>query len=321
MQTLADIRIRDPFILWVPEEGSYYLFGTTDANVWGGPGEGFDCYRSTDLRGWSTAIPAFRPPSDFWGTNQFWAPEVHRWRDRYVMLATFAGTDGTGALTRGTQALVSEHPSGPYRPLGHGPLTPPTWLCLDGTLHVDDAGTPWLVFCREWLEVRDGQMLAQRLNPDLSRTEGDPTLLFHASQAPWVAPMDTPLGEAYVTDGPWLRRLSDGTLALLWSSRSAHGYAVGTAYSQTGHVLGPWEHASEPLWDHDGGHAMTFDGPNGIHLVLHRPNEEPHERAEIHRLIERPQPLGNPSVTLELTQPADDDETRGAEVVPSGAVE
>ena len=52
MKTAEDIRIRDPFVLPISAEKSYYLFGTTDANTWNGSGTGFDCYRSDDLLSW-----------------------------------------------------------------------------------------------------------------------------------------------------------------------------------------------------------------------------------------------------------------------------
>jgi hypothetical protein len=42
------------------------LFGSTDPNVWSGPGIGFDCYRSVDLVEWEGPVAAFRPPSGFW---------------------------------------------------------------------------------------------------------------------------------------------------------------------------------------------------------------------------------------------------------------
>ena len=62
----SDIQIRDPFVLPVPEDQYYYLFGTTDLNCWNDEATGFDCYRSRDLENWEGPIPAFRPPADFW---------------------------------------------------------------------------------------------------------------------------------------------------------------------------------------------------------------------------------------------------------------
>ena len=42
MVRLTDIQIRDPFVVTVPEQGLYHLFGSTDPNIWNGPGIGFD---------------------------------------------------------------------------------------------------------------------------------------------------------------------------------------------------------------------------------------------------------------------------------------
>ena len=118
--TTADIQLRDPFVLPVEEERTYYLFGSTDADIWRGPGTGFDCYRSSDLTTWEGPYPAFRPGPDFWARTNFWAPEVHRYRGRYYMLATFKA-DG---VRRGTQVLVADAPTGPFEPHSDGPLTP-----------------------------------------------------------------------------------------------------------------------------------------------------------------------------------------------------
>jgi hypothetical protein len=119
----ADIQIRDPFVVPEPKENAYYLFGTTDKNCWRGPAEGFDCYRSKDLREWEGPIPAFRPPASFWATQNFWAPEVHRFGGRYYMFASFKAE----RRYRGTQILSSAHIAGPYAPLTDGPITPPDW--------------------------------------------------------------------------------------------------------------------------------------------------------------------------------------------------
>lgn len=282
---LADIQIRDPFVLTVPEEGAYYLFGSTDADIWKPPATGFDCYRSTDLETWEGPIAAFRPPAGFWSDRNFWAPEVHRYADRYFMFATFKA-DG---VRRGTQILVADRPQGPFRPWSDGPVTPHDWECLDGTLHVDASGRPWIVFCHEWEQVWDGEVVAQRLADDLTHAEGEPIVLFRASSAAWARPLQHPRipegVDAYVTDGPFLHRLDDGTLLMLWSSFGDSGYAMGIARSSTGTVLGPWEQLPEPIWAADGGHGMiarTLDGQ--LLLTLHQPNDTPNERTVLRRL-------------------------------------
>ncbi len=275
------IQIRDPFVVPDERERAYYLFGTTNADDWADKGPGFDCYRSGDLVEWEGPTPAFRPPPGFWGTRNFWAPEVHRHGDRFFMFASFKAD----SRCRGTQVLAADALPGPYAPWSDGPITPPEWECLDGTLHLDPDGDPWIVFCHEWLQVHNGAIWAMRLAPDLKRPAGRPVFLFNASEAPWVLrpgwpAKDSPRGfPDYITDGPFLHRLGNGTLLMLWSSRGAQGYAMGVARSETGLVTGPWTQEPEALWAADGGHGMifrTFDGR--LMLTLHRPNRTPAER-------------------------------------------
>lgn len=278
------IQIRDPFVLPVPAEGCYYLYGTTDANAWSGPGQGFDAYRSRDLEEWEGPLPAFRPPAGFWGTDNFWAPEVVAWQGGYVMFASFIAA----GRPRGIQVLHATSPAGPFVPYSDGPITPPTWECLDGTLHVDAQGTPWMVFCHEWVQTADGEMCLVQLSPDLRQTVGTPTLLFCASAATWAAPYASHGRAAnYVTDGPYLHRFADGRLGMLWSTNGHAGYTMGLAFSTSGTIRGPWQQAPAPIFAKDGGHGMLvrrFDGQ--LLITLHHPNRTPHERPFFLRVAE-----------------------------------
>jgi arabinan endo-1,5-alpha-L-arabinosidase len=284
MLHLEDIRIRDPFVVPVAEEGAYYLYGTTDPAVWQGRAVGFDAYRSVDLVSWDGPLPVFRAPEGFWATENYWAPEVHRYGGRYYLLGSFKAP----GERRGTQFLVADGPRGPFRPLTERPVTPRGWECLDGTLHVEADGQPWMVFCHEWKQVTDGEMCAMPLTADLREAAGEPVVLFRASEAPWVVPVDDAGG--YVTDGPFLHRTADGTLAMLWASFASppaggpRRYAEGVARSESGLVTGPWRHDPTPLYAEDGGHGMLFRAFDGrLIMPLHAPNRSPDERA---RLVE-----------------------------------
>lgn len=286
-----DIQIRDPFVLPLPEEGRYQLFGSTDANIWSGPATGFDTYWSTDLEEWHGPQPAFRPSPDFWSHTQYWAPEAHRYDGGFFLFATFTAE----GRRRGTQALRAERPEGPYAPWSDGPLTPADWECLDGTLHVED-GTPYLVFCHEWKDTIDGEVRAVELSPDLRAAVGEPVLLFTASAAPWARPIEhhsVPAGhQAYVTDGPSMHRTTDGRLLMLWSSFGDGGYALGVATSESGTLAGPWRQSPEALYPRDGGHGMVFRAFDGrLLLTLHSPNRTPDERAQFIELVETPDGL------------------------------
>lgn len=273
---MSDIQMRDPFVLPLPEEGRYLLFGTTDKNAWSGPGTGFDCYQSRDLENWEGPIPAFRPPSGFWANTQFWAPECHAWQGRYYLFASFARDE----RQRGTQILAADKPEGPYRTHSDGPVTPRDWECLDGTLWVAKDGKPWMVFCHEWVQVEDGEMCAMPLTDDLRAAAGAPRLLFRASEAVWSAPFDAHGRKGNrVTDGPFLHRLPGGKLLMLWSTCGRDGYAMGYAVSDSGDVLGPWRQSEAPIYARDGGHGMIFRDFSGrLWMTLHQPNNTPNER-------------------------------------------
>lgn len=274
-----DIQIRDPFIVPVEQEGKYYLFGTTDRDPWNTKGTGFDCYFSVDLIQFEGPFEVFSPPEGFWGTHDFWAPELHYYRDNYYLFASFK----SDCRRRGTQILTSTSILGPFEPLGNRALTPGNHECLDGTLHIDEKGNPWMVFCHEWLQINDGAVLAMPLSNDLSDSAGEPVLLFHASEASWPRPLERRDGsgirDAYVTDGPFLHRQRDGKLLILWSSMGEKGYAMGCAVSDGGSVTGPWRQIPEPLVPEDGGHGMVFRDFSGrLQVTWHTPNKTPLER-------------------------------------------
>lgn len=277
MLTKEQIQIRDPFVLAVKDEKKYYLYGTTDKNAWEGKATGFDVYVSNDLEQWEGPFSAFRPEEGFWADQNFWAPEVYLYDGKYYMFASFKAEN----KCRGTQILISDDPVGPFRPHSDGPVTPGDWECLDGTLYVDEADHPWMIFCHEWLQVQDGEMCAIPLTKDLKSAAGEPELLFHASDAPWTIGSDGAIGgkKNYVTDGPFLHRAANMELLMLWSSHGVNGYAIGIARSVTGDIKGPWVQDHEPLFGQDGGHGMLFTTFEGeLMLAIHRPNKTPNER-------------------------------------------
>lgn len=276
------IQMRDPFVLCVPEEKKYYLFGTTDPSCWKGPFYGFDCFISEDLQKWQGPVAAFRPRADFWGTQNYWAPEVHRYRGKYYMLASFKAP----GKCRGTQILRAERPEGPYEPISDGPVTPKDWECLDGTFYLDAKGQPWIIFCHEWAQIIDGEIVAMPLRKDLTAAAGDPVKLFAASEAWWAQgrpwkerdPQSDSDALSYVTDGPFIAEDPQGGLIMLWSGRGPKGYAMGSAHSDGG-ILGPWRQNTRLAFEEDGGHGMVFRTLEGrLMMTVHQPNRTPEER-------------------------------------------
>jgi arabinan endo-1,5-alpha-L-arabinosidase len=135
--------------------------------------------------------------------------------------------------------------------------------------------------------VGDGEVCALRLSDDLTSAIGQPQLLFRASEASWAREINSKNRRGYVTEGPSMHRLASGELLMLWSSFGAGGYAVGSARSASGNILGPWIQQPQPLYSGDGGHCVVFRAFDGqLWLTFHRPNPTTDERPQFIRLRE-----------------------------------
>lgn len=273
-----DINIRDPYVLTVGD--TYYLYGTRSATCWG-PADGFDCYTGTDLEHWEGPFEVFHRPEGFFADRCYWAPECYACGGRYYLLATLAG----GARNPGVYVLTADSPLGPFVPAGDRPLTPEGWACIDGSLYRDGAGTPYLLFSHSFEDDPAGGMYAVELSGDLLRAVSAPHELFRAADAPWAAPAPFAReqfhidGDVYLSDGPCVHSMEDGSLLLLWASWSERGYAVGAARSDSGSVYGPWRHLPDKIFQENGGHGMLFRTKEGRLLyTLHYPNTLYEER-------------------------------------------
>ena len=295
-KNLGEINIRDPFILADSVQGVYYMYRSSSARMPDGQVRGgVEVFRSRDLEHWDGPVRVMSVPADNSLTGTVWAPEVHRYKDKYYMFATInsdiewkKAQEGWGKYTwRGTQIFRADTPEGPFVPLGRYVTTPIDWMALDGTLWVEE-GQPYMVFCHEWIQIADGTMEVVELMPDLSAAAGKPQTLFCGSAPRWSTGLEHPDGlpTAYITDGCYLYRTKTGKLLMIWSSFSNGDYAIGVAESVTGSVRAPWRQQEKPLFVKNGGHGMIFktlDG--GLRLVLHQPNNPSGaERAKIFEL-------------------------------------
>lgn len=259
---LKEINIRDPFIL--ADGGMYYMYGTHN---WGNS-NGFPLYVSYDLEEWEGPAMAFCAPNNFWADSDFWAPEVHKYGGAYYMFASFKGE----TRKRGTQILKADSPKGPFLPISDGPITPENWSSLDGTFYVED-GIPYMIFCHEWTQIKDGTVEAVRLTEDLSGAVGEPFTLWRASDALWKCEITDKGG--YVTDGPFIIKSGD-KLGIIWSSFTKNAeidYVQAVSFSDNGRIRGNWKVSDNLIFKKDGGHGMVFrDLKCKEWIVLHRPN-------------------------------------------------
>lgn len=281
---LPEIRLHDPWMLAYAPTKTYYLYTSNDGRATGVRRPGTMAYRSKDLRHWEGPLVVFSLPEGTWASDQpAWAPEVHEYNGRFYLFTTLHNPEKIIAAPpqvwrtnhlRGTVIAASESPEGPFTLLStNAPVPPADFMTLDGTLYVDRAGKPWMVYAHEWIQKIDGTMEAVPLAPDLSKASGPPVYLFKASDAPWLDEegVASVKENTYVTDGPELFRTRDGHLLMLWSSYDNGGYVETVARSKSGELKGPWEQLP-PLVRGDSGHGMlfhTFDGQ--LMMVLHRP--------------------------------------------------
>lgn len=269
----SEINIRDPFIL--THNGKYYMYGTRAVNTWDRVPiytQGFDVYISTDLENWSDPKPIFEYYDGFWGETQFWAPEVHKYNGKFYMLASFTA-DG---YRRGTAIFECDTPDGIFKEHTNGAITPKDWECLDGTLYVEN-DTPYVVFCHEWTQIKNGEVCALELTKDLKKSVGAPIKLWSAGDAPWAD--DIRGNGSYVTDGPYLVRKKNGELLCIWSSFSKGEYVEAVSRCDNGSIKGKWSIDEKLLYEKNGGHGMIFTDLNGKdNFVYHSPNETPNER-------------------------------------------
>lgn len=280
-----EINIRDPFVL--VHDGKYYLYGTRGATCWG-EADGFDCYVGTDLENWDGPHEIFHRPEGFWADKNYWAPEIHFYQGAFYMFATF---NSVAKNKKGTMILKADNPLGPFSLHSEGKITPDEWNCLDGTFYLSPDGIPYMVFSHEWEDIIDGEIVAVRLKKDLTGRDGEPFTLFKASEGKgWVRHHEHkryPGKKIYVTDGPFMHRLNNGELIMLWSSFGEEGYVEAIARSDNGDITGKWSQDETPLFSKDGGHGMLFRTKEGqLMLTLHSPNTHLEERPVFHKILE-----------------------------------
>ena len=131
---LDKIRMRDPCILADAASKMYYLIGSAGRSV--------RAYTSTDLTNWQGPQTIFTAPQDLWGNIPvvgIWAPELHAYRGKYHLFLTFdtrhllaeQWRNWLPRVTRGSQVLVADAPTGPFKPFqNRSTLRAVCWLAL-----------------------------------------------------------------------------------------------------------------------------------------------------------------------------------------------
>ncbi|UCS93896.1 glycoside hydrolase family 43 protein [Echinicola marina] len=283
---LDAIRLSDPAILADSSSHMYYMTGT-----------GGRLWKSKDLKKWTGPFSVVDIDSSLWMGERpaIWAAELHQYKGKYYYFATFTNNDviidtvaGTEVPRRASYVLRSDHPDGPYRAFGDEDYLPADWATLDGTFWESKEGTPYMVFCHEWLQTGDGTMEKIQLKDDLSGSIGESKLLFLASDSPWSKrKKEGKVIPNQVTDGPYLFRTATGRLGMIWTSWIYDVYTQGVAYSASGTLEGPWLQKERPITPPNFGHGMLFQTFEGKWLMAaHSHREENGKYIRIPHLFE-----------------------------------
>ena len=289
-----DIRIRDPYIYTDANTKTYYMYAAS-VNRRNSGVTGVKAYTSKDLINWTPPQTVISLPSDM-KVKSVWAPEVHEFKGAYYLFVTLtldetlseekpvANKKWREMQVRGTHIFRADSLLGPFEQLTTNSHTPPDWMALDGTLFVED-GSPYMVFCHEWIQVIDGTMDVIQLKDDFSGTIGTPEVLFKASSAPGA---NTEPEKGKITDGCFFyRSATSSKLFMIWStSIPDSGYSVVLTESQSGKVRGPWIN-HKLLYKKNGGHGMIFRSfDERLLLALHHPNSGGTERLHLFELTD-----------------------------------
>lgn len=264
---LDSIRLSDPFILADKKTKTYYMTGT-----------GGSMWTSKDLRKWTGPYKVTETDPNSWmGPNpMIWAAELHQVNGKYYYFATFTNqavkidTVMSNVIERrACHVLVADNPMGPYLPMEHRFYLPADKPTLDATLWYDTNKKPYMVYCHEWLQNRNGTVEKIELAPDMSGTVGEGKILFRASDSPWSRENtdDGSVKPNMVTDGPFLFKTGKGKLGMIWTSWVHDIYTQGVAYSESGTLDGPWIQESEPITPPNYGHGMIFRDFKGNWLM------------------------------------------------------
>jgi len=245
------VEFADPFILL--DGNTYYAYGTGDT--------GIDVYTSDDLKNWKAAGRAL-DHSDSYGDHWFWAPEIYKVGDRYLMYYT---------AEEHVCVAESKSPLGPFKQAEHKPMFETAEKNIDNSLFIDEDGTPYMFFDR--LTDQGLQVNVVKLNPDLISIDPESEVVkcIERSQD-WE--------QDAVNEGSYVMKHGD-TYYMTYSGNgyTNPGYGIGVATAKS--PFGPWtKYEGNPVFQYPSnkelgrlegvGHSAMFRDKDGkLRIVFH----------------------------------------------------
>lgn len=210
----------DPTIFF--HDGIYYLYGTKDK----GPNDGFEVYRSTDLKTWEGPVGAnsgfaLKKGQSF-GDVGFWAPQVWQENGKFYMAYT---------ANENIAVASSNSPLGPFVQTVKRPVIT-TGKQIDPFIFIDTDGKKYLYHVRLGSGNR---IFVAELNADFNGIKTETLKECISAVLPW----EKTAAAAQVAEGPTVIK-QDGLYYMFYSANDFRNpkYAVGAAVSDN--VYGPW---------------------------------------------------------------------------------
>lgn len=231
-----------------PTQRLVYVVSTTANHV----ADKFPLRRTADMTTWEPAGHVF-PDGAWprWATRDFWAPEIHKVGDGFVLYYTARSTDGLLCIGVAT----APHVEGPWSDLGRPLLRDPEVGLIDAHLFQDRDGRMYLYWKEDGngsVPMRPSVLCAQEIAADGVTLVGERTVLM-TNDRPW---------EGDVVEGPWVVHRGDQYyLFYAGNNFNSDRYATGVARGPS--ALGPFTKLPEPIlrsnhrW-HGPGHGSVF---------------------------------------------------------------
>lgn len=253
--------LADPTIF--PHQGTYYLYGTVE----GSSSNGFQAYRSGDLKSWRPAgiknSYALRK-EDAFGTAGFWAPQVFFHNKKFYMAYV---------ANENIAIAVSSDPAGPFAQIAKVPLPAPVKQ-IDPFVFIDQDGKVYLYHVR----LNGGnKIFVAEMTADLTGIIPGTLRECITATDDWE---NTARSNWPVAEGPTVIR-HNGIYYLVYTANDFRNpdYAVG--YATSSHPLGPWKKFSgnpiiskKMLGQNGPGHGDIFKKGKTLYYVLHTHNNE-----------------------------------------------
>jgi len=269
------IAIGDPYVLKAPD-GRYYIYGSGGGGEPFGDGSplgsAFPTFTSRNLVDWTPLGRTYaHDPATSWGVGAFWAPEVYRVKDRYLLFysAQWRHNPGNEAENFRIGVAWSDRPEGPFRDLRNQPLFDPGYPAIDADVLFDDDGRIYLYYSRccykhpveselaekmkksgVYTEIEESWVYGVEIKPDFSGVIGDPVVVLRpaVSLADPSSEWEDVSVEAHEVNRRWTEGPCSfkqyGKYFIMYSANSVFGENYALGYATAEHPLGPFAKAA-----------------------------------------------------------------------------